>query len=403
MLFRKLIEWLAAWIIGGLIVCGLAAAPQVAFAQRLVDFNASWCGPCQRVAPIVDAMRGEGVPIERVDVSAEADKARQLGYKGEPIPLVVGYDANGREVGRLSGSDQINRGSIADLYSKTHDAKCDLQAANSRTNGPDEDLSQVRTCPPWSDARFVKIRNTAAAGEVDYTTGAIVEIGGDATYAITCAHGHRGKGDVVAIIFSTGANACVGDVVASDYRPGAGADCSIIKMRCPAQKQFFHLADAEPARGDKLYLGGFPMAGDYRGRYTTCIGVDNDLMADGGAIRGESVGPFLNSGGYLCGVIVATDGHSTCCCRLIYLRKLLDVCFPGRPGTIVPRADAPPPTGSPNSPSQSPPPPTQGSCNPSRLDAIDKAIAELRDGKQDKGSYATIEALNEYAKLNQLP
>lgn len=387
-------------LIGVLILCGLASASQIGLGQRIVDFNASWCGPCQRVAPIVDALRSEGLAIERVDVSDEASKARELGYKGEPIPLVVGFDASGREVGRLSGSEQITRDAINQLYTACK------QTASSRTNDPDEDITRIPTCDPWDDARFVKIRDTVPHagpnGETgfDCTSGAVVEIGGDPSYVVSCGHGKQGKGDVVAIIFGDGKTVAAGDVIASDCRPVAGADCSIIKLRCAARKEYFHLADNEPARGDKLYLGGFPKAGDYRGRYTTCTGVDSDLMAAGGAISGESGGPVINSSGYLCGVIVATDGQSTCCCRLIHLRKLLDAYFPGRPGTIVPRADAPPPTGPPHSPL---PPSDQNCCDPMRLDAIERAIDELRSSKQDKGEYATLDALNEYAKRNDLP
>ncbi len=56
----------------------------------LIDFYASWCGPCQRLSPIIDELADEydgKVDIYKVDVDAEEDLARL--FKIRSIPTLV--------------------------------------------------------------------------------------------------------------------------------------------------------------------------------------------------------------------------------------------------------------------------------------------------------------------------
>ena len=41
----------------------------------LVDFWATWCGPCMRQAPILEELAGEGYHIGKVDVDQAPDLA----------------------------------------------------------------------------------------------------------------------------------------------------------------------------------------------------------------------------------------------------------------------------------------------------------------------------------------
>lgn len=66
----------------------------------LVDFWATWCGPCRRQAPIVEELAEEGYAVGKVDVDAEPSLAQQFHIMSIPTLLVF---KGGKEVQRLVG------------------------------------------------------------------------------------------------------------------------------------------------------------------------------------------------------------------------------------------------------------------------------------------------------------
>ena len=69
----------------------------------VVDFWATWCGPCRMLAPVIEKLGeeyGEKVLIAKVDVDAEPELARRFGIMS--IPTVV-FLKNGREFERKVG------------------------------------------------------------------------------------------------------------------------------------------------------------------------------------------------------------------------------------------------------------------------------------------------------------
>ena len=68
----------------------------------VVDFSATWCGPCQMLAPILDELSGEvdSVDFYNVDVDENPDLARE--FKIMNIPAVVALK-DGQIVGQQIG------------------------------------------------------------------------------------------------------------------------------------------------------------------------------------------------------------------------------------------------------------------------------------------------------------
>ena len=56
----------------------------------LVDFWASWCGPCKMIAPIVEEIAAErpDITVGKVNVDEEMDLARRFGIASIPTILV---------------------------------------------------------------------------------------------------------------------------------------------------------------------------------------------------------------------------------------------------------------------------------------------------------------------------
>ncbi|HUQ41986.1 MAG TPA: thioredoxin [Candidatus Limnocylindrales bacterium] len=69
----------------------------------LVDFWATWCGPCRMVAPILEEIateQGEKLRIAKLDVDANPITAGRFGVRSIPTMILF---KNGREAQRLVG------------------------------------------------------------------------------------------------------------------------------------------------------------------------------------------------------------------------------------------------------------------------------------------------------------
>ena len=81
----------------------------------LVDFFATWCGPCQMLMPVLKEVKdnmGERVKILKIDVDKNQELATQFQVRG--VPTMVLFQ-NGKQIWRQSGvltKDEIIRAII---------------------------------------------------------------------------------------------------------------------------------------------------------------------------------------------------------------------------------------------------------------------------------------------------
>jgi thioredoxin 1 len=69
----------------------------------LVDFFATWCGPCQMLAPILKEVKdslGERISIIKIDVDKNQQMAAQYQVRGVPTMMLF---QNGKQLWRQSG------------------------------------------------------------------------------------------------------------------------------------------------------------------------------------------------------------------------------------------------------------------------------------------------------------
>ncbi|MDD4849080.1 MAG: thioredoxin [Gemmiger sp.] len=69
----------------------------------LVDFWATWCGPCRMMGPVVDAVAEEtaGVKVGKVNVDEQPELARQYGVQSIPTLIVF---KNGQPAAQSTGA-----------------------------------------------------------------------------------------------------------------------------------------------------------------------------------------------------------------------------------------------------------------------------------------------------------
>ncbi len=75
----------------------------------VIDFWATWCGPCKRMAPIIEELAKEhpNINIGKCNVEESEDLASQ--FRVTSIPTLVFINSSGQPAGRMVGAQSKAR------------------------------------------------------------------------------------------------------------------------------------------------------------------------------------------------------------------------------------------------------------------------------------------------------
>lgn len=80
--------------------CGCKALKKPVATSELLAFQASWCGPCHKMNPVLKSLEKRGIQVTRIDIDKNPEMAAK--FKIIKVPTFVVIKA-GKEVARRVG------------------------------------------------------------------------------------------------------------------------------------------------------------------------------------------------------------------------------------------------------------------------------------------------------------
>ncbi len=279
--------------------------------NAVLDFSATWCGPCQQVSPLVAKLARAGLPIHKIDVDQNQALAARYGVSSIPAFLVV---INGKVVERQVGvqSEQALR----EMCRKVTQARA-AQAPSAKPVGRGQSAAETPAAPALIGQPFpatVRIRVKDPSGD-DVGTGTIIHNADGRSLVLTCGHLFKNwdekKSRLQVEVFEKGTGRVIlGRKLAADLE----ADVALISIPSDQPLPCCTLATrgTRPTKGAPLISvgcsGGAPPTLERHkvvalNRYT---GPDN-LECTGIPVRGRSGGGLFTPAGEVVGVCMAED------------------------------------------------------------------------------------------------
>lgn len=303
----------------------------------VLEFGATWCGPCQQMSPLVSRLERQGYPIHKYDVEQHRELAQH--YRIERMPTFI-LIVRGKEVSRVIGKQteedlmqmfaQIPPKEVA----KTAEAPVKVQARPVvRGQASEEALPKSLGKPtPMSASTRIRIRDKS--GE-NYGSGTIIDSQIGRTVVLTCGHVFRNLDETSIIevdVFSKGqSETYVGKLLKFD----AEADVGLITIPTDFPLPATRVAGpaykvAKGAAVESIGCGNGEKPSQYTINVTALnryLGPDN-LECTGLPTQGRSGGGLFSKDGSVIGVCTAADHRDR---RGLYaglksIQDLLDKC-----------------------------------------------------------------------------
>jgi thiol-disulfide isomerase/thioredoxin len=330
----------------GVLLCA-AGGPRDAV---LLDFTAQWCGPCQKVKPLIDQMQQEGYPIKQIDVDRNPELAQRYRVQSMPTFVMV---VDGREVDRVVGGGDpvVLRPRLERMFQKAMHVGDASQSEPSsalprsfsepRSDDPPVSPNEVSSqeaghtpadfprngklqseepAVPTSMSRqcvsaSVRLRIEDSRGH-SWGTGTIIDAREGKALVLTCGHifrDSRGKGPIEVHLFGEGSMVKVpGQCLHYDEV----ADLGLVIFTPPGEVASIPVAPEgyRPKVGDEvLSVGcdGGATPTSRRHRIQSLDRVHSEQFAyvevTGAPVQGRSGGGLFSREGYLLGVCNAAD------------------------------------------------------------------------------------------------
>lgn len=342
---------------------------------EVLDFSATWCGPCQHMSPIVSRLEREGLPIRKVDVDQERALTQKYNVQSIPAFLLI---VDGQEVTRIVGQTSeaelrrliakipvakprdttiladndadrgASRATVSPPVGEVHQpqpedkprsllpdliANRDQEPETARGNNEDAPLGgSIPVNDPMSAS--VRIRVTIA-GRINLGSGTVVDSRSGRTLIVTCGHIFRDMDEATKVevdLFANGAHRTyVGTVYGYDFE----ADVGLISVPTDSAVASVPMASAQLGlkQGDRVACIGCSGGNDPSREQLTVTAINkydgpDNIECTGTPVQGRSGGGLFNSDGALVGVCIAADQRAD---RGLYahafaIHRLLDEC-----------------------------------------------------------------------------
>lgn len=320
----------------------------------VVDFSATYCGPCQEMSPIVEKLKRQGYAIQKVDIQERPDLKKRFNISSIPTFVLI---IDGKEVQRVEGKmseQQLRRMAMQIPTKTTQTVVASTNSAMSRKTatmfvaqntsglerarlGSSANFDDYLPAPPKMVAR-ANISNEAPSpvapaarkiasqfattarlrvqeGQgINFGTGTVIESVVGRTLILTCGHVLRGvdeKSKIEVDLFAHGdSRTYVGTVV--DFDLDADVGLVSVPTSDPVITSKVASADVAMAVNDRVFSigcsgGADPTRDDIAitalNRYK---GPDN-IECSGQPVPGRSGGGLFDTEGNVVGVCIAVD------------------------------------------------------------------------------------------------